>query len=279
MKMKKEIVSFAAAVAAAVALGATPSEIAIDLKMDEINYVVGERIRCVVDVKNMSPEKVSVGYSNSRDRLFVELYRASDHSQLERVSKRQFSAPFRVEANEGQKLEVFLSDHYGLAEEIKYLARPVLVHKGMRYEGTYRAFDVVHGMKVSSAVQMFANKDGLSREFELRRWARNGTMHLFLAAQDHGTSERVWQTTDIGPTMRITQPTISILQNGVVIVFHRNGADSLVRSEFWSLPDALHFNNRRMVLDPEMAGQRRVQQIYDESGGVKPVDRPWWKFW
>lgn len=34
MKMKKEIVSFAAAVAAAVALGATPSEIAIDLKMD-----------------------------------------------------------------------------------------------------------------------------------------------------------------------------------------------------------------------------------------------------
>ena len=79
--------------------------------------------------------------------------------------------------------------------------------------------------------------------------------------------------------MRITQPTVSILQNGVVIVFHRNGADSLVRSEFWSLPDALHFNNRRMVLDPEMAGQRRVQQIYDESGGVKPVDRPWWKFW
>ena len=116
MKMKKEIVSFAAAVAAAVALGATPSEIAIDLKMDEINYVVGERIRCVVDVKNMSPEKVSVGYSNSRDRLFVELYRASDHSQLERVSKRQFSAPFRVEANEGQKLEVFLSDHYGLCQ-------------------------------------------------------------------------------------------------------------------------------------------------------------------
>ena len=54
---------------------------------------------------------------------------------------------------------------------------------------------------------------------------------------------------------------------------------SLVRSEFWSLPDALHFNNRRMVLDPEMAGQRRVQQIYDESGGVKPVDRPWWKVW
>ena len=39
----------------------TPSEISVDLKLDEIDYVSGERIRGVVDVKNMSPYKVSVG--------------------------------------------------------------------------------------------------------------------------------------------------------------------------------------------------------------------------
>ena len=33
------------------------------------------------------------------------------------------------------------------------------------------------------------------------------------------------------------------------------------------------------VQDPETAGQAKVQELYDSAGGVKPIDRPWWKFW
>lgn len=280
MKKAAAILSALFALSAAPAANAAPpSEIAVDLAMDEINYVSGERIRGVIDVKNMSMDKISVGYSNSKDRLFVEVYRAGDRSQLTKISDRPFTDKFVVESNQGQKLEVFIGDHYGLQEEIKFLARPVLVHNGMRYEGTFRAFDVVHGMHVTGALQMFSNREGLNREFELRKWSRQGSMHLFLTAQDSGISDRRWQTTDVGPMLRITKPTISILPNGEVVVFHRNGQDSLVRSEFWSLPDALHLESRKMVLDPDMAGQHRVQKIYTESGGVNPVDRPWWKFW
>ena len=265
--------------AGSLAFADLPSEISVDLKMDEISYVSGERIRGVVDIRNMSPDKVSYGYTNSQDIFVVEVYRASDYHQLDRVVKRPFVSPFSVGPNEGQKLELFLGDHYGLTEPRRYLARPVLVHAGRRFEGGYCAFDVVPGMKIARAVQIFSNREGLSRELQLLHWSRKGSEHIFFAAQDHGSSERRWLTHDIGPIMNISKPTISILPSGIVIVLHRNGADSFVRSEFWSLPDALEFNSRQMVLDPETAGQNRVQQMYKSSGGVQPADRPWWKFW
>ncbi len=253
--------------------------ISVDLRLDEIDYVTGERVRGVIDVKNMSPTTISVGRPTSPDRLFVEVYRASDMIELERTTARPFVADFLLKMNEGQKLEVFLADHFALTETRRYLARPVLVHGKKRYEGQYRAFDIVPGMQVTGAMQMFANRDGLSRRFNLVRWTRKGTEHLFLTARDEGTGTRRWRTTDVGAMMKITKPTISILPGGEVVIIHRTGPDHFIRSEFWSLPDALEFHSRELMQDPETAGQNRVQEMYNKAGGVKAVERPWWKFW
>ena len=162
------------AVMAGTALGEPTSEISVDLRMDENDYVSGERIRGVVDVKNMSPRKVSVGYADSADEMFVEVFRCSDMMLLARSSQRPFVSPFRLASNEGLKLEVFLGDRYPLREARRYLARPVLVHHGVRYEGQYRAFDVVPGLRIGGALQQFANREGLSREFTLVHWPRKG---------------------------------------------------------------------------------------------------------
>ena len=62
------------------------------------------------------------------------------------------------------------------------------------------------------------------------------------------------------------------------MVLHRLNQDQFVRSEFWSLPDALEFRVREAVLDPATAGTARVRELY-KSGGVKPKSNPWWKFW
>lgn len=264
--------------ALAPALFAATAEIRVDLKLVASDFVVGERIRGVVDIANSSPEKVSVGYSNSKDRFFIEVFRASDMRQLTRVSKHPFVANFRLESSEGQKLEVFLGDHYGLQEPSRYLAKPVLVHAGTRYEGALRAFDVVEGVKVGGAMQMFANRKELQREFALVYWSRNHSEHLFLRAQDGGSSDRKWETRDLGPILRIDRPSISVLPKGEVVVLHRLNTDQFVRTEFWSLPDELVFRIREAVQDPETAGTARVRELYKE-GGVKPKENPWWKFW
>ena len=140
---------------------AETSEIMVNLKLDCSDFVSGERIRGVVDIANPSPEKISVGYSNSQDAFFIEVFRASTMGQLTKVSKHAFVSAFRIDSGEGQKLETFLGDHYGLREPSRYLAKPVLVHNGVRYEGTMRAFDVVDGIRLSGAMQMFATRNGL----------------------------------------------------------------------------------------------------------------------
>ena len=264
--------------AAALTKADAASEIKVDLKLDYADFVSGERIRGVVDIANSSPEKISVGYSNSEDVFFVEVYRAGDMKQLSRVYRRDFVSRFRVDSGEGQKLETFLGDHYALREPSRYLAKPVLVHGGVRYEGTLRAFDVVEGVKISGAMQMFANRRALQREFALCYWSRNHSEHLFLTARDTGSSSKRWETRDLGAMLRLEKPSISILPTGEVVVLHRLNQDQFVRSEFWSLPDALEFRVREAVLDPATAGTARVRELY-KSGGVKPKSNPWWKFW
>ena len=257
---------------------AETSEIMVDLKLDSLDFVSGERIRGIVDIANPSPEKISVGYSNSKDSFFIEVFRASSMQQLTRVSKHAFVSEFRVDSGEGQKLETFLGDHYGLREPSRYLAKPVLVHNGIRYEGMMRAFDVVDGIRLAGAMQMFANRNGLRREFSLAYWPRGNSEHLFLRAKDVGISDRIWETRDLGPLLRLDKPSISVMPKGEIVVLHRLNQDQFVRSEFWSLPDAFEFRIRESVRDPETAGTARVRELYKE-GGVKPKENPWWKFW
>lgn len=265
-------VSFGTAIAA-------ETDISLDLRMDEIDYVRGERLRGVVSVKNMSPDILSVGYTNSTDQLFVEVYRAADMEQLDILGTRPFVSRFRLDLNTSRKFEVFLLDHYDVQEYCRYLAKPVLIHSSRRYEGQFRAFDIVPGMDQTSALQIFANHSGLSREFKLVRWSRKGHEHLFIKAVDQNQSDRSWETRDLGVMMRITEPTLSVLPSGEVIVLHRSGPDTFTRSEFWSLPSILEFRRRDQIQDPETAGQSRVGEIYNEAGGVKPKVNPWWKFW
>ena len=254
------------------------SEIAVNLRLDGSDFIVGERVRGVVDIANSSPDKISYGYSNSRDRFFIEVFRSGDLSALTRISTGEFVSRFRIESNEGQKLETFLADHYALNKPDRYLAKPVLVHNGVRYEGQMRAFDIVPGVKISSAMQLFANHDGLQREFELVFWSRRNVEHLFLKAWDTGTGNRRWETRDLGPILRIDKPSVSVLSTGEVIVLHRINQDQFVRSELWSLPNALEFRTREAVQDPETAGTARVRELYKDKG-VKPNYNPWWKFW
>lgn len=270
------------AVSAAQARRRSLAEISVDIKLDVHSYVSGERVRGVVDVKNMSPDRISVGYPDSRDKLVVEVFRSNDATQLDRLDKsRPFVSPFSLKSNEGQKLEVFLGDNYDLKEARNYRARVVLVHDGYRYEGPYRTFSVVPGIHIVSAKQVFSKERNKNRHFDVLRETRNGVEHIFLSAFDKWEDGRIETlgTTDLGAMLRITKPTISILDGGEVIIIHRNGADSFVRSEFWSMPKLLHLRSRISVGDPATAGQARVQELYKREGGVKPIERPWWKFW
>lgn len=266
------------AASSVVASAAPPqSEISVKLIPDRREYIVGERIRAVVDVANSSADSIDVGKPGSLDILRIEVFRARDMASRERVGGKPFVAPFMLHSSEGQKLETFIGDHFPLHDPVRYLARAVLIHAGSRYESSLVSFDVVPGMTVGRAMQMFKNSPGLKRTFEIVYWMRGQREHLFLKASDEGG--KVWRTTDLGGLLRITEPKISVMPNGEVVVLHRATQNQFMRSVFWSLPDALDFREQEPMVDPDVAGSERMRDLYMESGGVTPVKKSWWKFW
>lgn len=267
------------AVASACRAGASISEIKVDLKLDASSYVVGERVRGVVEIVNGSPDIIQVDYAGSEDHFVIEVFRKSDGLQLDRVVRRRFTAPFRLSHNEGQKLEVRLADHYGLTANGAYNVRAVLVHRDTRYEGPIRSFDIVPGMKLAGALQLFKEPEGQRREFEIAKWSRNGKEHVFLKSRDVAPVERTWPTFDLGPYMKINPPVISILTNGEVLTVHRLDPQNFMRTDFWSLPDRLVARGGIPIRDPETAGQDRVQEVFNNGKPVEATDSSWWKFW
>ena len=270
---------FAACLAQMAPAAALPTEITVRLEMTYDEYVAGERVRAVVDVANASADVIDCRKPDAADRLFLELYRAHDKNRYDRITDKPFVAPFALLSGEGQKLETFLADHFRFDENTRYLARAVLVHGGMRFESSLKSFDMVPGLPCGNALQMFSNRDGLQRHFELVHWGRDQVEHIFLKSHDSGTSDRSWRTTDLGPVLRVTPPKVSVMPTGEVLVLHRATQDQFLRSVFWSLPEVLDFRSQEPMVDPDIAGSQRMRDLYLESGGVMPVKKAWWKFW
>lgn len=280
--MKGSIAAAAGVIALFASAASVPTEISVSLKMDAGVYVMGERIRCEVSVENSSADSLDVGTRGSVDNLVLELFRASDREQFDKVSKTPFTAPFLLHSGEGQRLETFLGDHYPIKEESRYLARAVLVHGGYRYESTFKSFDVIPGMKLGSAMQLFAGKPGCERHFEVVFASRAQSEHAFLKVFDkvNGRVVNFWPTSDLGTILRVSPPKISIMPDGEVVILHRATQDNYVRTVFWSLPDAFEFQEHEAMLDPDVAGAARVRALYMESGEVDAVrKKKWWKFW
>ena len=277
--MKKSIVIVG--IFAAVVAGAADrlTELTVKLDMQKGDYIEGERIKAVVDVANASPDPIDARGRDAPDRLILELYRASDRFQFEKTSDKPYAEPFALLSGEGQLLDVYFAEHFPIVASTRYFARAVLVHKNVRYESSLRSFNVVPGLRCGGAVQMFSNKEGLRREFELVHWGRDQVEHLFLKAKDSGISTHMWTTVDLGIFLSATRPKVSVLPTGEVVTLHRTTQDAFIRTEFWSLPDAFEFNTHELMLDPDVAGAERGKELYKESGGVEPVKKAGWKFW
>jgi len=276
----KRLLALVTVLAAVPVFALAPSEITVKLAPSTSVYIVGERIDVTIDVANASADRIEVGGVSAPDRLTVEVFRASDRMQFDRLSNRPFVRPFVLEGGEGQVFATHLDDYFAFAEETRYLLRAVVVHAGIRFESAFKSIDIVPGIPSGGAMQMFASVPGLKRTFELVHWSRARSEHLFIKAKD--STGRRWTSKDLGPVLRVTPPKISVMPSGEVIVLHRKDQDNFVRSVFWSLPAAFEFHEHDMMSDPETAGAERVKALYREAGGLKPAQtdkKAWWKIW
>lgn len=255
-------------------------EISVSLKLDHTEYVAGEKIRAVLSVINASTEELHGNAPGAPDTLFIEAYSQTLGESLERISNEVLTVEFAIDPSHRQDFEIFADRHFSFLREQHYMIRPVLVHGRTRYEGSWRAFSVVPGMRLLESVQVFSNAPGLRRDFSLVYWGRNRLEHLFLKVQDTSPEGRFYHTTeDLGPIMRVSPPAVAVRPDGEVVVTRRIAQDSFARSVFWSLPDVFEHQSTETLVDPDVAGSAAMKATYKEGGAVKAKERPWWQFW
>src|SRR5574344_463596 len=88
--MKKTILLLVFLFVTGAVRAATAPEINVTLRMSTDEYIEGEKIRAEMDLANGSPDTLVGGRADAPDRLFLELFRASDSAAVDRNS----SVPF-----------------------------------------------------------------------------------------------------------------------------------------------------------------------------------------
>ena len=256
------------------------SEISLNLELDSREYVSGERIRGVLGVVNASTETLHGNGTGAPDRLFLEAKRESDKSDLSRISSAPFTVRFAIDPSRRQDFEIFAERHFDFMRETRYLVRPVLVHGKTRYEGAWRSFSVVPGMKLAESVQLFSNVEGLRRDLTLVYWGRNRLEHLFLKIRDTSPEGPfIHPTIDLGPIMRVTAPKISISPSGEATILWRTNQDYFARAVYWSLPKVFEHHKTESLVDPDIAGSTALRDRYKSDEPLKPAKQSWWRFW
>jgi len=279
MARKARVWAFLAA--ALLAAGdAAAQQIEVSLTLAYTVFVVGEPVLVELGVVNATPDLLDIGGPQSRDAVLVEITKGDRYSELEAFNPAPLVDAVRLKPGQRFQHKVELDKWFPLIKEGKYVARAVIVHDGVRYESSKKSFDVVPGLPVKDAVQMFVKRRESKRLFKLVSWSRNQSERLFLRMEDDPDG-KVWDSIDLGPLLRLTAPKLDISPEGEVTVVHRATQDAFIRTVLWSLPDSVEVVERNNLLDPEISASQRVRALYGEMAEQEPAQakKAWWKFW
>lgn len=248
-------------------------------------FIVGEPIVFQVDVRNLTHRAFEVNQPDDKTRLFFEVTKGGDYDELRSIKDAPMIAPFLLKTGQPYQFRAELDKWFALDDEGTYVMRAVLIYNGSRYESAKRTFDVVPGFEVKSGMQMFVNREKMTRTLKLVYWSRNEACRLFLRMTDE-PSGRIWDTIDLGLFMRESEPKLDIAADGEVTVIHRSTQEAFIRTRVWSLVDAVEIVERNRLLDPEVSAAQRMRILYGESLNGEKEDaeaakkkKSWWKLW
>ena len=243
-------------------------------------YVTGEPVLVQLEALNATRDQIDVGSAGAKDAVLVEISKGGRYNEVAPYNAAPLVSAFKLNPGQPFQKKIELDKWFPLVEAGQYIARLVIVHDGMRYESAKKSFDVVPGIPVKEAIQMFVKRQNQKRMFRLVHWNRNQTDRLFLRIEDE-PGGKIWDSLDLGVLLRTAEPKIDISPEGEVTVVHRSTQDAFIRTVIWSLPDSVEVMERNQLLDPEISASQRVRSLYGDMADDRKKDekKSWWKFW
>ncbi len=277
--MRKYLLTVVLGMAAAGGFGA--EDIKLVFKPAYTAFIRGESVVVQLEMVNVGRQRVQCGPGEGEGRFFVEMFYQERRNELKPMTAAPFSRPFTLNPGSRHVSKIQLDKWFNLLKEGKYLANLVYIHGETRYESGTKVFDVVPGIPLKEGVQMFVSDQNLRRVFRVVRWNRNQSERLFLRIEDQ-PSDAVWDTIDLGPHLKSSEPKLDISDGGEVTLVHRATQDAFHRTVVWSLPESVEIAERNMLLDPEVSASERVRALYGDTvddGPGSQKSKSWWEFW
>ena len=146
-----------------------------------------------------------------------------------------------------------------------------------RFDSNSRAIDVVPGLEIKTAIQLFADRPEFQRKLSLVYFMRKQSEYIFLRITDT-PGERTWSTLELGQLLRTTPPVIEVSQDGVVTILHRATRDVFLRTRVRSTVQGVELLGQEQIVDHHAAEQMQLQQLQAMQDAKKKKSSWWWPF-
>ena len=262
--------------------GFARGQLSVDCTLDQGLYVLGEPIRADVRIVNHSGTPLIFGPSSAfqQNGLTFEI-RNLAHEPLAPLHPGSPLIPERLlPPGEAHSAAFELDEWYPLTRTGRYIATAVVRRDDRRYESKAHAFDVVPGLEIRSAIQLFSDRPDEQRKLSLVYVARRQGEFLFLRIAD-SPGDRIWSTLALGQLLRTTAPTIQIQTDGAVLIMHRASRDIFLKTHVQSTVKGVMLIGQERLIDEESARLLRAQNAIlaaEQKEHQKKSSRWWWPF-
>jgi len=252
----------------------------VDMTLDHNVYIVGEPIRADVTLANHAtiPLVTTPNLTSVRNGLSFDI----------RVKNSGSLAPLRpgtpllpdcvVLPGEKHSLAFNLDEWYPMHETGRYLISAQIKFENRRYDSAIRMLDIVPGIELQSAIQLFSDRPNEQRNLALVYWARKDAEYLFLRVNDT-PGDRTWTTLELGNLLRVTPPTLSVSPEGDITILHRATKDFFLRTHVKSTSREVVLVGQERLIDQrtlDTLDAERMMRAHDEKAKAEKASSAWW---
>lgn len=242
-------------------LSAPIAPIDLDFDFAVCDYVVGEPVQATLKIRNQSTRQITLGIPGSPEALRLEIRQLKDRDLIESAAGGNIiTSAVTLKPGDLYEKNFTCNELYDLSVPGKYLVNVVTVAFDQQYESKPRILNVVPGIPLKKATQMFSSNPGLQRTFSLVTWRRNEYDSLFVRIQDTPTG-KIWNTIYLAPILRQNDPRIDVAPTGEITILHRSSQYYYQRTLLWSLPNEVLIRARDLLRDPDNAMAARLNNL------------------
>jgi hypothetical protein len=251
----------------------------LQLKLNTGTYIIGEPISASLTLNNGTTSDFSSRPPLGDDILMLEITDAQ-RELLSPTTKTSNLQQVTVLSGDTWSDTAVLDQCFPLRKPGRYFVTLAALQENQRFTSLRRVFDVVPGLEIKSALQLFSGGEVNSRRFSLVYLARDQREFLFLRIQDT-PDYRSWETLRLGSLLRTSDPRLDIAPDGTVTILHRATQDVYLKSIIKSRPETIEFVTQEQLIDPASSAQQHLepfQVMALERQKAANNKKSWWRF-